>query len=99
MTCSRCGKSKLAAQYPRSALLAFSPDGRILAAARYDGSVYLYSMRTRLPIAQIGQTTDLDAYHGRPLTWMAFDADGQYVYGKALDDPHVLAWKVPPILP
>jgi len=79
--------------------LAFSPDDRLLAAARNDGSLYLYSLRTFLPVAQIGRlnTQDLGTYGqvNLPVRWLAFDASGKTIYGIVQNNSDVLAWDVP----
>lgn len=53
---------------------AFTPDNRWLAVSRDDGSLYLYSLRSWLPVAQLGQTP-------QPLHWLAFAPDGRTLYG------------------
>jgi WD40 repeat protein len=82
-----------------AAALAFAPDNQSLAAARDDGSIYLYSLKTFLPVAQIGHTETVDSrllgQSPRPLQWVAFDARGDKLYGIAQYGAEVLAWDVP----
>ena len=66
----------------------FTPDNRWLAVGRDDGSIYLYSLRSWLPVAQLGQTTD-------PLRWLAFAPDGHTLYGFTTNGADVLSWPVP----
>jgi len=85
------------------AALAFSPNGHFLAAARNDGSIYLYSLRTNLPIAQIGQVAitmvGSDGQATLPLQWMAFSGDGHTLYGTVEFQGGVSAWDVPNMSP
>ena len=67
---------------------AFTPDNRWLAVGRDDGSIYLYSLRSWLPAAQIGHTTE-------PLRWLAFAPDGRTLYGYTVNGADVLSWPVP----
>ncbi|MEO7716082.1 MAG: hypothetical protein ABIY70_07760, partial [Capsulimonas sp.] len=68
-----------------AAALAFAPDNQSLAAARDDGAIYLYSLKTFLPVAQIGHTETVSSRllgrSPRPLRWVAFDARGDKLYG------------------
>ena len=80
--------------------LAFSPDGRFMAVSRPNGSIYLVSLTTDLPVAQMGQITDRES-NGDPnaplktLSWMDFDASGRTLYGIEHNGSDVLAFKVP----
>ncbi len=67
---------------------AFTSDNRWLAVSRDDGSIYLYSLRSWLPVAQLGQTTE-------PLRWLAFAPDGHTLYGFTTNGTDVLSWPVP----
>lgn len=78
---------------------AFSSDNRCLAAVRSDGAIYLYSLSTFLPIAQIGQTPYLiPTDHGcqaAPLRWMEFDAHRAKLYGIPMNGTDLLEWDAP----
>jgi len=67
---------------------AFTPDNRWLAVSRDDGSIYLYSLRSWLPVGQLGQTP-------QPLGWLAFAPDGHTLYGYTVNGANVLLWPVP----
>ena len=58
--------------------LAFSPDHRHLVAGRDDGSLYVYSLQTLLPVAQMGQAAGA-------LRWLQFAPDGLTLYGVAVN--------------
>lgn len=67
---------------------AFTPDNRWLAVSRDDGSIYVYSLRSWLPVAQIGQTN-------QPLRWLAFAPDGRTLYGFTTNGADVFSWPIP----
>lgn len=68
--------------------LAFTPDGRFLAAGFRDGSITLYSLKTSLAVAQLGKAS-------LKLRWMEFSADGRTLYGVATNGKELLSWDVP----
>lgn len=84
--------------------LAFSPDSRYLAVGRNDGSIYLYSLKTWLPVAQVGKAAS-------PLSWITFAPDGKKIYGishnagerlvpglgMATDEKAMRMWDMPPL--
>ena len=69
--------------------LAISPDDKYVAVSRGDGTIYLYSLKTQLPVAQIGQ---ISGGAGR----LQFSADGHSLYG-ITNYQQVRAWNVPEI--
>jgi WD40 repeat protein len=79
--------------------VAFSPDGKILAVARGDGSVYLYSTTTFLPVAEIGLAANSIASTSREpdrsLNYLSFNQSGSIVFGVPDNTTDVLAFKVP----
>ena len=79
--------------------VAFAPDNGMLAVSRDDGSLYLYSLHSWLPVAQIGlaPTRRVNNYPqpAQPLQWLAFSPDGKTLYGFARFGADVLAWDVP----
>ena len=78
------------------ACVAFAPDGQTLAVSRTDGTIYLYSLRTLLPIAQIGQTPPPGGgFKTAPLRWLAFAPDGRTLFGIAQNDGAVRSWPMP----
>ena len=87
--------------FNQAATLAFSPDNRFLAAARDDNSLYLYDLKTLLPIAQIGLSpapATVPRYsivHGP--RWIEFSPDGRTLYGVPVNGKEVRAWDVPQI--
>jgi len=56
------------------AMFDFSPDGQSIAAARDDGSVYIYSLKSGLPIAE-------PAISPVQLEWIGYSADARTLYG------------------
>lgn len=87
-TGSTIGEFASASDTDAASCLAFTPDGRYLAACRNDGSIYLYSLQLNLPIAQLGQAAT-------QLGWMQFAPDGHTLYGVAINGKSVQAWDVP----
>jgi WD40 repeat protein len=65
--------------------IAFSPDGRTLAAAAFDGNVVLWDTHTRTPIGQ-----PLNGHHG-PANAVAFSPDGRTL-AAGMFDGTVLLW-------
>lgn len=63
----------------QSTLVAFSPDGRFLGVSKSDGAIYLYSMKTRLPIALVGWAPTQT--FGSSLTYFGFSDDGRFLQG------------------
>ncbi len=84
----RRGGPMIMLMFNSAARLAFSPDNRHLAAGRNDGSIYLYDLQTRLPVAQIGKAAN-------QLHKLAFSTNGRTVYGIPLNGKDVLAWDAP----
>jgi WD40 repeat protein len=58
--------------------LAFSPDGRLLATARYDGVVRLWDLSTGTELRQVGGPGDR-------LTGVAFSPDGRLLAASGMD--------------
>lgn len=82
--------------YGYSASLAFSPDRKLLAACRYDGSIYLYSLKSSLPVAEVGRMPiELNEREALPPSWIAFDASGSKIYGTWPNSVSVWAWNIP----
>jgi WD40 repeat protein len=81
--------------FNQGATLAFSPDNRFLAAARNDGSLYLYDLKTLLPTAQIGLS--IASTSGFGPQWIEFSPDGRTLYGVPVSGKEVRAWDVPQI--
>lgn len=75
---------------PNPASLAISPDKSFLAAGRADGTIYLYSLKTCLPVAQIGNAPE-------QVMNIKFSPDGHTLYG--LTNHKVRSWDVPAIKP
>lgn len=77
---------------------AFTPDNLHLAVGRDDGSIYLYSLRTWLPVAELGQTSLWTGTPERvhlPLRWLSFASEGHTLYGYTVNGADVLSWPVP----
>ncbi len=77
---------------------AFAPDNQHLAVGREDGSIYLYSLNTWLPVAELGQTalwTGTPEQVHLPLRWLSFAPDGHTLYGDTVNGADVLSWPVP----
>ena len=68
-------------------LLAFAPDGRILASASEDGAVKLWSLPTQRELATI--------FRGSTLAQLEFTPDGQTLFGTGTNG-HLHYWRVPP---
>ena len=68
--------------------MAFSPDNKCLAISRGDGTIYLYSLKSQLPVAQIGKAAD-------GVRLLHFSADGKSLYG--ITNRNVRFWNVPEI--
>lgn len=71
-----------------STSMAFSPNNEQIAISRGDGAIYLYSLKSQLPAAQIGKATD-------GVRSLQFSADGKSLYG--VTNHEVRSWKVPEI--
>lgn len=69
--------------------LAISPNKNYIAAGRADGTIYLYSLKTRLPVAQLGNAPSQPMY-------LKFSPDGKKIYG--VTNHEVRAWKIPETL-
>jgi WD40 repeat protein len=76
-----------APSFLRSSCLAFTPDNRFLAVGRDDGSIYVYSLKSFLPVAQIGKAP-------AQLRWMQFTPNGRTLHGFTEAD-NVLTWDMP----
>ena len=66
--------------------MAFTANDRFLAVSRADGSIYLYSLRTFLPVEQVGEQHGYTKGDGGTdfvprLKQIVFGADGQTLYG------------------
>ena len=81
--------------------LAFSPDGRFLAVARDDGSIYLYSLKSDLPVAELCspvKRNPADDYNIiNPVQNLKFDPNGKELYGEREGTSGILAFDVPKI--
>ena len=77
---------------------AFVPGNQTLVVSRDDGSLYLYSLKTWLPIAQIGQTDVLDTSDtvqpSHSLRQMTVTPDGKSVYGLNHEATVTLSWDI-----
>ena len=71
-----------------SASLAISPDKSFLATGRADGTIYLYSLKTNLPVAQLGNAP-------MQVTHIKFSPEGHTLYG--VTNYEVRSWNVPKI--
>jgi len=87
----------------RSAAIAFSPDGRFLAAVRNDGSIYLYSLKTMLAVALIGS---MRSDYGPPIQRLEFESSGRVLraityqnMGFQQHTPPAFEWQVPKLDP
>ncbi|MBK8301256.1 MAG: caspase family protein [Chitinophagaceae bacterium] len=69
--------------------LAFSPDGKYLLSASYDGTAKLWDIRTGILLADITS-------HSRDITSVDFSFDGKY-FLTASRDATIKIWKVPEI--
>lgn len=78
-----------------AARVAFTPDNRWLAVGRDDGSIYIYSLRSWLPVAQIGQIAKLPPPLITRFRWLAFAPDGRTLYGFTTNGTDVFSWPVP----
>ncbi len=80
------------------AQVAFAPSNQFMVVSRDDGSLYLYSLKTWLPIAQIGQTDALDTSDtvqpSHSLRQMTITPDGKSVYGLNHEDTQTLSWDI-----
>jgi WD40 repeat protein len=79
--------------------MAFTPDGKFIAWSKTDGTIYVYSLTTLLPVEQIGKCA-------APLRWMQFSPVGHTLLGyltMSVFDAHgtdhetndLLAWNFP----
>jgi WD40 repeat protein len=71
--------------------LAFSPDDKYIAVSRGDGTIYLYSLKAQMPVAQIGKMNG-------GVERLQFSADGHLLYGITHYN-QVRTWDVPEIKP
>jgi len=76
--------------YLGSPSIAISPDNNSIAATRTDGTIYLYSLKTCLPMAQLGTAT-------KRVAMIQFSPDGHTLYG--VTNGEVRSWNVPEIKP
>jgi WD40 repeat protein len=75
----------------------FSPDGRLLAAAAFEGGIVLYETRTRLPLGEIATPKTPNDGH-RQIGGFAFSPDGRHV-AVALADTSVLVYDLHALVP
>jgi WD40 repeat protein len=83
------------------ATVAFSPDSRYLAVARDDGSIYLYSLRSFLPVEELCSPYEKNPNNSSELIYpiqnLVFGPDGKELYGTPFGSSLVLKYDVPSV--